>query len=311
MQIHCREGKSLVHAKTSGSRLRTLQQLCRHSFLLLAGIFSFLAAVSRAQTGKPSTAWNQGNFHIERKGVVERSDIILEMPNEQPRQAMPMGNGRLGLAVWAQDGYTAQLNRGDTFPLRFSPGQVVVPGLKTLTQARDYSARLDLYDGEFQEHGGGMTATTYVTESLDVMVIDVTGADTKTPQTAELKLWSPRQPTVSVQGKVGILAETWLDNKEAGASGETFGSLAVIAVDALDVHIEKGPLSIRIAFRPRPDGSFRVLVGSPAWRGGDAVSAGSTLIAAAKALPAGASCVVEQILATRRLDEALVVRSCR
>ena len=284
MQIHCREGKSLVHAKTSGSRLRTRQQLCRHSFLLLAGIFSFLAAVSRAQTGKPSTAWNQGKFHVEWKGVVERSDIILEMPNELPRQAMPMGNGRLGLAVWAQDGYTAQLNRGDTFPLRFSPGQVVVPGLKTLTQARDYSARLDLYDGEFQERGGGMTATTYVTESLDVMVINVTGADTKTRQTAELKLWSPRQPTASVQGKVGILAETWLDNKEAGASGETFGSLAVIAADALDVHIEKGPLSIRIAFRPRPDGSFRVLVGSPAWRGGDAVSAGSTLIAAAKKL---------------------------
>jgi hypothetical protein len=100
LQTQCSEGKSLIHTKTSGSRLRTLERTCRRSFLLLAGIFSFLAAVSRAQIGRSSTAWNQANFHIERKGVVERSDIILQKLNEQPRQAM--GNGRLGVAVWAQ-----------------------------------------------------------------------------------------------------------------------------------------------------------------------------------------------------------------
>jgi len=242
---------------------------------------SFLVSLSSAA----QTAWEKGTFHVERRGVVERSDIILQRPNETPQSAMPLGNGRLGLAVWAQDGYTAQLNRGDTFPLRLSPGQIVIPGLKKLTAANDYSARLNLYDGQFEEQGGGMTATTYVTEALDVMVVAVTGADASTTQSVELKLWQPRSPQVFNQNNVGILAETWLDNKEAGASGETFGSLAAVTADGRDLHVEKdGPVSVKLTFRPHPDGSFRILVASPMWRGGDAVQAATKLLASAEKL---------------------------
>lgn len=240
---------------------------------------------SIAQTGKQATAWYEGSFHVERRGVVESSDIVLLRPNMAPLSAMPLGNGRLGLAIWAQDGFTAQLNRGDTFPLRLSPGQVVIPGLKKLTSSADYLGRLNLYDGQFEDQGGGMTATTYVDAALDVAAIDVTGADPNVPQTAELKLWEPRHPQVLNSGRLGILAETWLDNKEAGASGETFGSLAAISADALDLRVEKsGPYSVRIIFKPHPDGSFRILVGSPAWRGGDAVAAASKLLDAAEKL---------------------------
>jgi hypothetical protein len=42
---------------------------------------------------------------------------------------MPIGNGRLGAALWAADGMTIQLNRSDTLPGRLSPGQVLFPGL--------------------------------------------------------------------------------------------------------------------------------------------------------------------------------------
>ena len=201
---------------------------------------------------------------------------------------MPLGNGRLGIAVWAQDGYTAQLNRGDTFPLRLSPGQVVLPGLKKLTVAKDYAGRLDLYDGEFRQQGGGMVANTYVSASLDVMFIDVTGADPNTVQVAELHLWAPRTPQV-VQGKeTGILAETWLDNKEDGASGERFGSLAAITADARSIHVEQtGPRSVKISFLPHPDGSFRVLIAAPSWRGGNAAAAAAKLLADARRLPVG------------------------
>ena len=253
--------------------------------LCVLALMPFMASSLLGQTEKETTAWDQGSFHVDRKNVIARSDIILQKPNESPGTAMPLGNGRLGLAVWAQDGYTAQLNRGDTFPLRLSPGQVVIPGLKQLTQASDYSGRLNLYDGEFQQQGGGMMATTYVMEAQDVMAIEVKGADPKTTQTAELKLWSPRQPKVLQAEKIGILAETWLDNKEAGASGETFGSLAAITSDGLDLHVEEsGPLSVKISFRPHPDGSFRILVASPTWRGGDAASASSRLLTTAEKL---------------------------
>lgn len=256
------------------------------SSLLILGVLTVTAVGSvRAQSENVTTAWKNGVFHIDRKGIVERSDIILQQPNQLPQQSMPLGNGRLGVAVWAQDGYTAQLNRGDTFPLRLSPGQVILPGLSKLTHANDYSARLDLYNGEFQEHGGGMTATTYVSEALDVMVINVTGANPNATQTAELKLWPPRQPQVIEDSNIGILAETWLDNKEAGASGRTFGSLAAITADALDIRVEKSSaLSIKITFRPRSDGTFRILVGSPSWHGGDAAATASALLTAAESL---------------------------
>jgi hypothetical protein len=255
--------------------------------LLLLAAALFASHLLIGQSTNVSTAWRRGVFHIDREAIVERSDIILQRPNESQSGAMPLGNGRLGLAVWAQDGYTAQLNRGDTFPLRLSPGQVIVPGLSKLVGADNYSGRLSLHDGEFLQSGGGMTAITYVDESLDVMVIDVTGAAPKVPQTAELRLWPPRKPQVLLKDKIGVLAETWLDNQEAGASEEMFGSLAAITADALDVHVEPGgPLAIKITFLPRPDGSFRLLIGSPAWRGGDATATASKLLTAAKAIPA-------------------------
>jgi hypothetical protein len=266
-----------------------LYRRCLHlakAMLFLVASAQFGAHLLIGQSTMPSTAWRQGVFHIDRKAIIERSDIILQRPNESPKAAMPLGNGRLGLAVWAQDGYTAQLNRGDTFPLRLSPGQVVVPGLNKLIGAGDYSGRLSLYDGEFRQSGAGMTAITYVDEALDVMVIDVTGADPKVPQTAELRLWSPRKPQVVQQDKIGILAETWLDNQEAGASSQTFGSLAAITANALKVHVEpSGPLTVKITFLPRPDGSFRLLIGSPLWRGGDAAETASKLLAAAATIP--------------------------
>src|SRR5258708_12656000 len=75
---------------------------------------------------------------------------------------MPMGNGRLGIAVWSAEGFTAQLNRSDTLPHRDSPGQVMIPGLRALTSAKDFNGRLDLYNGTLVDHGGGMSLTAYV-----------------------------------------------------------------------------------------------------------------------------------------------------
>jgi alpha-L-fucosidase 2 len=229
--------------------------------------------------------WGRDLFPIDRKGVVERSDIILARPALLPIEAMPLGNGRLGVAVWSQDGFTAQLNRGDTFPKRLSPGQIIIPTLDKLAKARDYRGRLNLYAGEFEQSGGGLTAVMYVDEALDVLVIDVKGADPQEKQTAVLRLWSPRKPQVISRGTIGALAETWLDDHEAGASNERFGSLAAITADARNVHATSSDsLSVTLTFMPRSDGSFRILVGAPSWRGGDADAASSKLMARAQSI---------------------------
>ena len=238
-----------------------------------------------AQAATPASAGTKEHYRIDRRGVVERSDIVLQRPNEKPIEAMPLGNGRLGVAIWSQEGFTAQLNRGDTFPARLSSGQVVLSGLKRLTAAPDYEGRVNLYDGEFEESGAGMKVTAYVDESLDVLVIDVKGADPETAQTAKLQLWNPRKPQVIAHDGTGVLAETWLDNQEAGASNETFGSLSTITADAREVHSETNDaFSVTVSFKPHADGAFRVIVGSPTWRGGDASAVAARLLAKAKTI---------------------------
>ena len=125
-------------------------------------VLSGIQAAAQADDAPRTSAWKDGHLQIDTAGVVGRSDVVLGQPNLKANQAMPLGNGRLGVAIWAEDGLTAQLNRADTWPARLSPGQVVIPGLLRLIKARNYSGRLNLYNGEFVEQGGGMSATAFV-----------------------------------------------------------------------------------------------------------------------------------------------------
>jgi hypothetical protein len=236
-------------------------------FVLLVGAFT-VGTVAQSPPRGSTTAWRDGKFRVDVAGVVGRSDIVLGQPNLEAGQAMPLGNGSLGVAIWSADGLTAQLNRSDTLPDRLSPGEVVLPGLVALTQAKDYLGRLDLYDGEFQELGGGMTATVYVQPDTDTLIIDVQGAKADEPQTAQLKLWAPRTPEVLAQGDLGILSQVWIDNKNPGASGRTFGSLSAITADGRDVSAAVAdPLTVTVTFKPFADGHFRVIVAAPHYDG--------------------------------------------
>jgi hypothetical protein len=220
-----------------------------------------------AQTA-PTTAWKDGHFVVDSGGLVSRSDIVLAKPNLLPAEAMPMGNGRLGIAVWAADGFTAQLNRVDTLPHRDSPGQLVIPGLATLTSAKDFHGRLDLFNGSLIEQGGGMTLTAYVQVSTDTLVIDVTGADPNKKQSATLHLWEPRKPEVKAADQVGSLAETWVDQYGPGSADEKFGALAAVTAKGRDVSAtESGTRSVTIKFLPAPDGHFQVVVACPHYNG--------------------------------------------
>jgi len=232
-----------------------------------------LTASLHAQPGA-STAWHDGIFHVNVAHVVSESDIVLGRPNTEPTEALPLGNGRLGAAVWSANGMTIQLNRADTLPHRLSPGQIMIPGLAKLTSARDYQGRLDLYSGSFVEHGGGISATVYIQPQSDTLIIDVTGADPAQLQTATLQLWEPRAPKTIAQKSVGILAETWLDNRDPGASGQRFGSLAAMTAEGRDVTVTvANTRAVTVTFKPKTDGSFRLLVAAPHYSGGASAEA--------------------------------------
>jgi alpha-L-fucosidase 2 len=205
---------------------------------------------------------------MDATGLVGRSDVILGQPNLLPSQALPLGNGRLGVAAWSADGFSAQLNRVDTLPGRLSPGKIVVPGLSEITRAKDYSGRLNLYNGEFTESGGGLTATAYVQPDTDTLIIDVAGADPKREQSAELRLWAPRTPRATAIGESGTLAQTWIDNKDPGASGKTFGAVSAVSAKGRHVSVSvSDPLTIKVTLLPNSDGTFRILVAAPHYDG--------------------------------------------
>ncbi len=206
-----------------------------------------------------ATAWP-----LDAAGVVSRSDIVLTSPNTLPAEAMPLGNGRLGVAAWAAEGFTAQLNRADTLPHRDSPGQLVISGLAALTAAKDFSGRLDLYNGSLIEHGNGITLTAYVQTLTDTLIVDVSGAAPEVQQTATLRLWQPRQPRATATSRTAMLVETWVDHYGPGASGETFGSLAAVTAVGRDVSAAvTGPRTVTVTFKPDRDGHFRVVVAAP------------------------------------------------
>ena len=74
-----------------------------------------------AAAATDTTAWQNGAFSENTGGVVSRSDIVLGQPNTADSQSLPLGNGSLGVAAWAANGFTAQLNRSDTMPTGCPP----------------------------------------------------------------------------------------------------------------------------------------------------------------------------------------------
>ncbi|MGC4942007.1 fascin domain-containing protein [Kribbella sp. DT2] len=234
-----------------------------------------------------TTAWQNGSFVVDTPNLVRRSDIVLGRANAAPAESLPLGNGALGAAVWSAGGFTAQLNRTDTFPGRKSLGHVVIPGLARMTGAADFTGRLDLYDGMLRQSGGGMTLTAFIRADTQQLVVDVTGADPNATQTAQVKLWSPRTPTARASGSVAALAETWVDNQGAGVSGRTFGSLAGLTAGGRNV-VASTPNSLtgQVAFQPNADGSFRVVVAAPTWTGGDSIATTNAVLNGAATRPA-------------------------
>jgi alpha-L-fucosidase 2 len=225
--------------------------------------FALLLAVPAMGVSQPAPTTD-----ARLQASVSSSDIVLGQPNVLPTQAMPLGNGRLGIAIWAADGMTLQLNRSDTLPGRLSPGQVVFPGLAPMIADRKFHGRLSLFDGVWRAAGGGMKTQVVVDRDSDRVIVDVCGANPMLEQSVILQLWSPRSPAAIVHGRSVLLAEHWRDDQLPGASGWAFGSLAAVQVIGRTVaahRIDRRQLEIR--FKPMADGHYRVIIAAPAFSG--------------------------------------------
>ncbi len=246
---------------------------------LCAPVAALAAPATSAAAASLTTAWQNGAFNMDIGGVVSRSDVVLGSPNTAPAQSLPLGNGSLGVAAWAANGFTAQLNRSDTMPDRKSPGQVNISGLGTMTSASNFSGYLDVFRGVLNESGGGMTMQAWVPATKDELIIQVTGANPNVPQTATLNLWSGRTPSDSSSGAYAAMAQTWVDNVANGGSGKTFGAMSAITAGARNVTASVvNSTQVKVTFTPNTDGSYRIVVAAPGWTGGNAISTAQNLI---------------------------------
>src|ERR1041385_619155 len=100
----------------------TLRIVCLTALILSGLAALLLPSIDIARAQSKTTAWQNGKFNVDVANVVAQSNIVLGSPNPGVLDSMPLGNGNLGVAVWAANGFTAQLNRNDTFPTRKSPG---------------------------------------------------------------------------------------------------------------------------------------------------------------------------------------------
>ncbi|MEV6848611.1 RICIN domain-containing protein [Actinoplanes sp. NPDC051411] len=233
-----------------------------------------------ANAATVTTAWQNGSFSRNVGGIVSRSNVVLGRPNTSATQFLPLGNGSLGVAAWAANGFTAQLNRSDTMPNRLSPGQVTIGGLSAMTSASNFAGYLDLYNGVLHESGGGMTLQAWVPAGKDELIVDVTGANPANRVVANLNLWSGRSPAASASGAVGALAQSWSDNSQTGHSNQTFGAMAAITAGGQNVTASVvNSTQVQVGVNPDSNGSYRIVVASPSWTGGNAVSTASALIA--------------------------------
>jgi hypothetical protein len=127
-----------------------------------------------------------------------------------------------------------------------------------------------------EESGGGESMKAWVAAGKDELIVDVRGADPAVTQSASLYLWSGRNPAAAVSGKIGTLAETWVDSSEAEPSGQTFGSLSAITAGGRNVQTGvASPVMITTTFQPDSNGEFRVVVAAPHWAGGTATDTAS------------------------------------
>ena len=239
----------------------------------LVAALAALFVVAPSAVAAPSTAWNGSGFDIDTANVVRRANIVLGSPPLQASQLMGLGNGQLGAAVWGAGGFTAQINRTDTWPTRKSPGQVTIPGLAPLTNAERLqrqrrplrrhlppAGRRDDRD-DLRARRQGRTGRRRHRRRPEHDA-DRAHQPAERPQPDRGRGRRDRAPGRDVGGHRQRHAAA-----PAGRSARSRRSPPAAARSPPRVVDAR---TVEVSFKPNADGSFRVIVGSPTWAGGDA-----------------------------------------
>ncbi len=224
---------TLLRSPLPKIRFKSLPRIAL-SLVVVATLLSTGSPPATAAVG--TTAWQNGTFVVDTPNLVRRSDIVLRRANPAPADSLPLGNGALGAAVWSADGFTAQLNRTDTFPDRKSLGQRGDPR----PVEDDLRGRLHRPPRPVRRNAPAIRRWDDP-DRLRPRRHPATRRrrHRRRPEQPPRPPRSNSGPAVHrparASGAVAALAETWVDNNGAGASGRTFGSLAGLTAGGRNV----------------------------------------------------------------------------
>ena len=193
-----------------------------HVFLLFL-LFPFLSSFANSAD---VSANKSELFDVNYRALISQADLIYLSPVKNTMSGQPIGNGRMGTAVWTtDDGVHFQINRTDFFsvnsnhrgPATHVTNEVAarmgksVPlvdycgacakididlGDKTFRDGK-YQQRLSLYDAESTVWGEQVRVRCFVSAKRDVMAIEIEDLR-KSPQDIQIRLSTWRAPTAKV-----------------------------------------------------------------------------------------------------------------
>nr|MCU0781934.1 DUF4082 domain-containing protein [Akkermansiaceae bacterium] len=277
------------------------------------------APVSRA--GLTAIAAN-GTLALDRAAWLARNNLVYQSPPFRKTEAIPLGSGRVGCALWIdpESGLTAQLNRPEGVPAMASIGRIEIPRLGRMVSARDYRGVLALRDGIFTQTAGPLTVTAFFRWAGEELVIDVSGAAPEEAVTVSLTLSPgggghggaapPIVPFHAIAGDAAANEATGEDciavagGDATSASYPGFRASQLFAVRAIgrDVVASADGAGSRVTFKPKADGSYRLVIPLKLWTGTPV--AASTLKAEALAALSAAATLATDPLATLTAEQS-------
>ncbi len=135
-----------------------------------------------------------GALKVDYPAFMSRNDVVYLSPPEEGWENLPLGNGRLGAALWQPEGIVLQLNTALSAVYNGAIARVCLnsaPGL--LDGLKSYEMRLAPYDAGVTVHlgyeKGEVRVRTFIPADTDAVVMEVEDTRPGVPHRLGLETW--------------------------------------------------------------------------------------------------------------------------
>ncbi len=218
-------GQILVHKPAhfkgitvNGQTAQVSQEQC--------GAITFMRVSVPKGTSQVEVRKGDGESNIPQRGVSSgRNDVVYLAPAKEPYEALPLGNGQLGVMVRNTDGMNYLFNHGSFFASEDQNENHVSSGELAIQLPDSWlkgfvEERLSLYDGsvvtKFRTGKNNHSVRSYIAEGLDMLVVEIE-SDTGLPDLKlKLSIWDRSDPELTTQS---VLKHEYQKLKSSVAKG--------------------------------------------------------------------------------------------